>query len=227
VKQGVYEASTTQKYPLGTRFAKRGDPLCRVWRYTKLAATTKPTGYGAYAGGTGLFAKAESSGALTIVTATKGEKTLTVSSPALEVNAYAGGLLTMFEAGQPICILGVVSNTATVVTLDGKLPGTYAAGSNANALLIPGPYHEVVIVGVSGSAGLCFEPCVGVLNSPLDENGNEVAAGDFVWLQTWGICNMWLSAVAAGGHAGERNVVVLGDGACQIFPAFNDYAYNG
>ncbi len=226
MKQGVYVVSTTQKYPLSTRFAKRGDPLCRAWRYTKLGTINSKggifgvTGYGGISGGLGLFANALPSGALTIVTATKGQATVTISSPALTVNRYAGGFLTMYESGQPICMLGIVSNTATVIYLDGPLPGTYTA--SATAQVVPGPYHEVVAAGLSSSAGGAFDPCVGILNNPLDEDGNEPAAGDYIWIQTWGLCNTWACGTYEGGLGAERDVYMMGDGAAQINLAVGD-----
>lgn len=221
MKQGVYEASSTQKYPLATRYAKRGDPLCRVWRYARLATTTKtgiwgPTGYGGISQGLGLFSKAVSSGALTIVRAVIGETTITISSPTLVANAYAGGLLTMQESGQPQVIMGIVSNTATVIYLDGPLPGTYAAGAHANSQVIPGPYHEVVMIGLYVSAGAAFDYCPGIFNTPLDEDGNAPEAGDFVWLQTWGLCMMWCSSAYRGAVGGEREAYILGDGAAGV-----------
>lgn len=230
MKQSVYVVSSTPKYPLSTRYAKQGDPLCRAWRYTRLGTINPiggaygPTGYGGVSGGMGLFANALPSGALTIVTATKGQATVTISSPALTVNRYAGGLLTMFEAGQPICMLGIVSNTATVIYLDGPLPGTYTA--SATAQVVPGPYHEVVAAGIQRSASP-FDPCVGILNSPLDEDGNEPAAGDYLWIQTWGLCNMWASGSYPGDEAGEREVVMCGDGAAQINTAIGNTGYLG
>ena len=212
MKQGVYEASSKQHYPLGTRYVRGG----RVWYYTRLATTTFVGGYGGVTGGKGLFSTAISSGALTIVRAAIGEHTVTISNPALVVDAYAGGLFTMYEAGQPICIMGIVSNTATVITLDGKLPGTYAAGANDNAHVIPGPYHEVILPGDNPGAAHVFDPCMGIFNSPLDEDGNVAAAGDYVWTQTWGICNVWCSATYEGDLGGQREVVMCGDGAANI-----------
>lgn len=206
----VHVVTATQQYPRGTIFRKGG----KTWVYTKLATTTKTTGYGAYAGGTGLFTNGVGlSITSTTGSAQLGATTLTTTTT-MVANAYAGGLLTIFETGQPIGILSIVSNTTTVVTLESKLPGTYTSG--ATAWVTPGPYHEAIIPGVSMVAGQTFEACVGVLNSPLDEDGNEVAAGDFTWLQTWGICNMWASGTYEGDAANERNVIVEGDGAAQI-----------
>jgi len=222
MKQDVYVASSTPKYPLATRYAKRGDPLCRAWRYTELATTTRTgglwgtTGYGGISQGLGLFSVSKPSGDLTIVRAVIGEKTVTISNPALTVNAYAGGFLSMYESGQPYCMRGIISNTATVIYLDGRLPGTYAAGVNANSQVIPSPYHEVVMPGLYHSAGAVFDYCPGIFISALDENGNDPEAGDFVWLQTWGVCYMWVSGVYEGGVGGEREVVVCGDGGAQV-----------
>lgn len=230
MKQGVYVVSSTPKYPLSTRFAKRSDPLCRVWRYTRLGTINPiggaygPTGYGGVCSGLGLFANAKSSGALTIVTAAKGAHTVTISAPALVAGAYAGGLLTMYEDGQPIAMLGIISNTATVILLDGPLPGTFTAA--ATAQVVPGPYHEVVAPGANRSANP-YDPCVGIMNSPLDEDGNDPEAGDYLWLQTWGLCNTWVGADYAGDETGEREVVMRGDGTGQINTALADTTYLG
>lgn len=216
----VHVAMATQMYPRGTMLRK-GD---RSFVYTKLYTTTNPDAYGAYTGGCGLFSVAQDSSGLTIASggAVLGETTITVTDT-LTVNAYAGGLLTMFEAGQPIVSMRIISNTATVITLDGTLPGTYT--SSATIHVIASPYHDVVIKGVSVSAGSAFDYCPGILNSPLDEDGNVAAEDDFVWLQCWGQCFTWASGSYEGANGGERTAVMLGDGACQVIPA-NDARHN-
>ncbi len=202
-------ASAKQSYPRGTMLLK-GD---RSWVYTKLFTTTRTDLYGAYTAGLGLFSVAKPT-TPTLVTgsAQLGESTVTVD--AQTVNAFAGGLLTIFEAGQPVCIRGIISNTATVLTLDAPLPGTYT--SSATARLVPSPYHDVVIAGPSHSAGAAFDYCPGIFNSPLDEDGNRAAINDFVWLQTWGLCNMWASGTYEGGVGGERVAIIEGDGAVNV-----------
>lgn len=204
----VHVATAAQQYPRGTMFRK-GE---KAWVYTKLYTTTRTDAYGAYTAGLGLFSVAKPT-TPTIVTgsAQLGESTVTVD--AQTVNAFAGGLLTIFEAGQPVCILGIISNTATVITVDGKLPGTYT--SSATCRVVPSPYHDVVIAGPSHSAN-SWDYCPGVFNSPLDEDGNVAAINDFVWLQCAGLCNMWASGTYEGGDAGERAAVVMGDGAAQV-----------
>lgn len=203
-----YIATTKQKYPRGTIFRK-GD---KSWVYSKLYTSTGD--YGAYSAGKGLFSVAQDSASLTIATAAIGEYTVTVTDT-LTVNAYAGGLLTIFEAGQPICCLGILSNTATVITLDGPLPGTYSA-SCTNIHVIPSPYHDVVMPGLSCLAGAVHDYCPGIFNSPLDDDGNRAAAEDFVWLQCWGLCFMWASGTYEGSVGGERAAVMFGDGAAQV-----------
>lgn len=204
-----YVAGAVQKYPRGTMLIK-GD---KSWVHTKLYTTTRTDAYGAYTAGLGLFSVAKPT-TPTLVTgsAQLGESTVTVD--AQTVNAFAGGLLTIFEAGQPVCIRGIISNTATVLTLDAPLPGTYT--SSATARLVPSPYHDVVIPGPSHSAGAAFDYCPGIFNSPLDEDGNRAAIDDFVWLQTWGLCNMWASGSYQGGVGGERAAIIEGDGAAQV-----------
>ncbi len=216
MKQGVYLASAKKNYPLSTRYAKRSDPLCRAWRYTQLGATTIAGGYGGVTGGKGLFSVCKDSASKTISVAAKGATTITVTDT-LTVNAYAGGLLSMYEAGQPICCLGIVSNTAHVIYLDGPLPGTYTASATCN--VIAGPYNEMVIPGTSTSAGSAFAPCMGIFNSPLDEDGNVAAEDDYIWAQTWGLIFMWASGTYEGGVGGEREVVIMGDGGAQVLSA--------
>ncbi|KKN60914.1 hypothetical protein LCGC14_0527130 [marine sediment metagenome] len=205
----VHIARAAQRYPRGTMFRK-GD---RSWVYTKLYTTTRVDAYGGYTGGLGLFSVAQDSSGLTISTATVGESTITVTDT-LTVNAYAGGLLTMFEANLPIVSMRIISNTATVITLDGVLPGTYT--SSATIHVIASPYHDVVAPGVSVSAGSAFDYCPGILNSPIDESGNVAAVNDFVWLQCWGQCFTWASGTYEGDTGGERTVVMMGDGASQV-----------
>lgn len=212
-----YIVDQTQMHPLGTRGVSSIDGDCRVWHYTKLATTTRTGGYGAYAGGMGLFSNAIAVSA-TIVTATDGESVISATVSGMTANEYQGGLFTMFEAGFPIVIMGIKSNLATGVTdditLDGKLPATYS--SSATAWVVPGPYHEVIIVGLANSASAVYDPCVGVFNSPEDKDGTAAAAGDYCWIQTWGPCNMWCSATFEGDLTGQREVVMCGNGCANI-----------
>ncbi len=205
----VHIASAVQKYPRGTIFRK-GD---RTWVYTKLYTTTRSGGYGGVTAGLGLFSVAKPTTPV-IVTgkAQLGESTIMVD--AQTVNAFAGGLLTIYEAGQPVCIRGIISNTATVITIDGTLPGTYTSSATCRA--VPSPYKDVVIAGASVSAGAAFDYCPGIFNSPLDEDGNRAAEDDFVWLQTAGLCNMWASGTYEGGVGGERVAIIEGDGAANV-----------
>ncbi|MBA7700721.1 hypothetical protein ES703_109444 [subsurface metagenome] len=222
MKQDVHVASSTPKYPSGMRFAKRG----KVWHYTKLATTTRTggiygaTGYGGITQGLGLFSVAKSSGALTIVRAVKGERTITISAPTLVAGAYAGGLVTIYEStALPVLSMGVISNTATVILLDGPLPATYTPGAITHSQVVTGPYYEVVMPGPDVSAGAAFDYCPGIFNTPFDEDGNDPEAGDYVWLQTWGLCYMWVCAAYRGGVGGEREVIMRGDGAGQTLAA--------
>lgn len=213
----VHVASAIQKYPRGTIFRK-GE---KSWVYTKLKTTTNPDAYGGYTGGRGLFSVAQDSASLTVSVATLGENTVTVTDD-LTVNAYAGGLLTMYLAGQPIVSMGIISNTAHVITLDGNLPGSYVAST---CQVIASPYHEVVMAGASCNADGVYDYCPGIFNSPLDGDGNVAAEDDFVWLQCAGLCFAWASGSYEGEIGGERTAVMMGDGACQIIAA-NDYRHN-
>lgn len=209
----VHLASAIQKYPRGTMFRKGYN--ARV--YTKLKACPGvraycgTTYYGGLAQGLGLFSVAKPT-ELTGEVGTKGQSTLTVD--AVTANEFAGGLLVMYEAGQPTCIMNIISNTTTVLTLDGKLPGTYS--SSATAYAVPSPYHDVVISSDTQSAGAARDYCPGIFNSHFDEDGNDPAADDFVWLQTAGLCQMWASHRYAGDLGGEREVCVQGDGAATV-----------
>jgi len=208
----VYVASATQLYPRGTMFRK-GE---KSYVYSKLFTTTRSGAYGGVTGGLGLFSVAQDSSTLTIASAGAaiGESTVTVTDT-LTVNEFAGGLITIYEAGQPIVSMGILSNTATVITLDGALPGTYSTGVT-NIHVVKSPYKDVVIPGASVSAGAAFDYCPGVFNSPIDVDGNVAAEDDFVWLQCFGPCFMWASGSYQGGVGGERTVIIEGDGAGQV-----------
>ncbi|KKN32954.1 hypothetical protein LCGC14_0808630 [marine sediment metagenome] len=207
-------ASTIQRYPRGTMF-RRGD---RSWVHTKLFTTSRSGAYGGVTGGLGLFSVAQDSATLTVATAALGASTVTVTDT-LTANEFAGGLLTMYQAGQPIVSMRIISNTATVITVDGVLPGTYT--SSATIHVIKSPYKDVVIPGVSVSAGSAFDYCPGIFNCPLDGDGNVAAEDDYVWLQTWGQCFTWASGSYEGSVGGERTVVMMGDGASQIIVGDN------
>lgn len=214
----VHLATVDQRYPRGTMFRK-GE---YSWVHSKLKTTTRTgtqwgaTGYGGYSQGLGLFSVAKPT-TLTVVTgsAEKGEYTITVDSQ--DVNEFAGGLLSIFEAGLPLAILRIISNTATVFTLDGPLPTTYTASATAHA--VPSPYKDVVMAGINANADAVFDYCPGIFISTVDESGNVPAANDFVWLQTAGLCIMWASGTYEGDLGGEREVIVQGGGGAQVLVA--------
>ena len=210
-----YVGGATQRYPRGTMFRKGN----KSWVHTKLFTTTRTDDYGGVSGGLGLFSVAQDSSALSSPTGTKGENTVTVTSSLGTANLYAGGILTLYEAGQPIVSMGIVSHTDTVITLDGNLPGTYT--TSATCHVVKSLYHDVVASGVSTSAGSAHDYCPGIHNAPLDESGNRTTIDDFIWLQCHGPCFTWASGSYEGSEGGERTVVMMGDGASQIIVGNN------
>lgn len=225
----VHLASAVQLYPRGTMFRKGEDS----WVYTKLAATARSggvygtSGYGGISQGQGLFSVAKPAGTLTVVTATKGEYTVTISSPALTVNGYAGGLLTLYDGtSQPLCVLRVVSNTATVITVDAALPGTYTAQASTTYQIVPSPYYSVIAPGPLQGASTLYDYCPGIFISHFDEGGSEPAANDFVWLKTAGLVYMWATLRAAGNGGGERLAIIQGTGCATIWDE-NESAFMG
>lgn len=209
----VHLASAVQSYPRGTMFRKGYNS----WVYTKLYTANATgglwgsTGYGGISQGLGLWTIAKPT-TFSTHTGTKDEATFTVNTQT--ANAFAGGLLSAYESGLHKCIMNIISNTTTVLTLDGVLPDTYT--SSAAAYGVPSPYHDVVGTQGTQSAGAAFDYCPGIFISHFDEDGNDPAASDFVWLQTAGLCAMWVSGSYEGDAGSEREVVVMGDGAAQV-----------
>lgn len=212
----VFLATSVQHYPRGTMYRKGYNS----WVHTKLFTANATgdafgsTGYGGISQGQGMFSIAKPSTNLTVDTATKGETTLKVTQT-VTANQYAGGYLTVYEStALGMCFINIVSNTTNTFTLDGKLPATYT--SSANVYAVASPYMDVVGTQNTQSANAARDYCPGIFNSRYDENGDDPAANDFVWLQCAGLAAMWVSGVYRGQLGGERRVYIQGDSCAQV-----------
>jgi len=172
VAQSIYEASKTQKHPLGHRL-QLGD---RVFRYAK-------------AGGLLAAGKLALSGAsvanhhsITVATTVAELKkiTVTLGATAAIKNQYAEGYLAIIAGTGLGQIYKIKSHPA----------------ADANATLELTLYDELAVAtDASDSKGdLCANPYAAVQNSTttaLQDAGVPlvaVPANYFCWLQTWGIC---------------------------------------
>jgi len=207
----VYDApDTVQKYPIGTalRCAER------VYHYVKYGdddsnAAGAGLGTGVEAGML-MSATGGKIASATVVTATAGESTITVTFAVdVVVNQFAGGYTFFSGVGsQWGCrVIGntvAVTGASCVLTLEEPIPTFRAAVTTTNFSVCSSPWKDVVLHG--GTSGEDYASAVGVFVGYSDENGqtlNVATEGLFGWIQTWGPTHM--QANAFGGNAtGER-----------------------
>ncbi len=200
-EQGILDMSATQKYPLGTRFAKNDG---RVFRYTKAGATL-------IAGD--LIQSAALQGALTTV---QSDLTPAVAAAgALEVTAaiktteqpkdtFKDGWMAVTD-GDAANAMGdlylikshPLSATNIVLTLHEPLKRAITVTSRLG--LLGNIYKDVIQAPITTPTG-CI---VGVCPTVVTDNY-------YFWLQTWGICNVLVLNALAAGLAVARDKTAAG-----------------
>lgn len=193
IDQSIYEPSTTQKAPLGTKLRLAG----RVYHYGFLAAsvaggaviaTTTPTA----SHQSGIFAVAATSAGSKIISGT--------SSAAVAANLYAEGyfgVATGTNIGEMYRIISQNSGSAAMtITLYDRLNTALTSGTGF--FLIQNEYNNLNV----GSQALNL--AVGI--APVN-----ITSGAYAWLQTWGLAApAHVAATPAAGvlHLGTTGGVV-------------------
>jgi len=201
--QGILDISATQKYPLGTRYAKNDG---RVFRYAQAGAVALTTG--------NLIQSAALGGALTTLQADMTpaaaaagayQVTAAIKTTDQPKNRFKDGWLAVTDAdGQGDLYLiksHPASSTNIVLTLYDPLKRAITTSSRIG--LLANIYKSVVQCAVTPT-GIVVGVC------PV-----EVTAAYYFWLQTWGIANVLAGGgivagldVVAGPAAGEVDDVV-------------------
>lgn len=208
--QGLYEASTTKKYDLGTRLVT-GDG--RVFRYAKASNTVSVRHFGLkfwYQIGDGVATTPALSSAI-------GDTTVTIAKSGIAKDDFRGGYANFFST--PVQFRSIISNTATsgsniTITLDEPLTTAITAASTYTEVL-QNPYGNVrLTAGPSGGdSGNDYSSVAGmpaIITS---------AANTYLWIQTWG--PIWVnphgsSLQDAGITGGERKLVFDVEGSICI-----------
>ena len=212
--QTIGESGTTQYYDLGTRMVT-GDG--RVYRYAKAGATLivgqgaknqEEENYIRYA----VIPVAVAAGSSTIsVTVNTDDGDKTTNDGALTANELQGGYIVVFDktTTNHVVLRMIVSNTAvttgggtTVITVDEPYPLALEVSTDAAAVMCS-PYLNVRSNGAVDTA-----PVVGIPTVPA-------TAGQYFWLQTWGIC--WVASHAdVGTGADVHEAFFNGDGSLGL-----------
>lgn len=201
----VVDDAVDQKHPLGTRMILEDG---RVFVYARCGGAIARLDLGVKNNLPQGVAQRSIAAAVAI-----GEKSVTVTCASPDGASQDGNIVEdEFEGGYILFFVGsgstqtpqmrrVVSNTAgttsIVFTFDRAL--SVALTDSHKVEVIASPYRSVVI-----SAG-CTRSVAGV---PM---ATTTAAGQFLWLQTWGSC--WLSSQAGCGVAGNVGLTFRTDGS--------------
>ena len=187
----VYVTSTTQKYPIGTKFVDDD----RVFHYGYLH-TDEDVG-GARAGqGLGNLNECKSTTTDAVEHAI-GATAITIEDTASTVNEWAGGFFCPMSSPYGITYR-VLSNTVqdgehSILTLERGLVVAVAA-STADCRLNANQYSKLLTTRASGRHYVSFMGC-----SPI-----QPVASSYQWVQTWGPCNVMGGDEIPGSENGLR-----------------------
>jgi hypothetical protein len=198
-----YSESTSQLYPIGTRFYDDD----RVWRYAKAGNTCTRlrvlSSYNAYSSTT------VREYAVLAAAAAVGDTTLTLTAQGtVTADMFAGGYAVIQSTIKQL--YRIVSNTAAAigstftVTLDNPVRTVLAVTNYAG--LYRDTYSDVRYL--TGPTEQGWSSFVGVPHY-------TITSGSFAWIQTWGPCLVACSD-AVGADINERDLVINIDGAVNI-----------
>lgn len=182
VDQSIYEPSTTQKAPLGTRL-KLSE---RTYYYAQASASI---GAGAVICAVQPTASHQS-GIFAIAAATAGAQTISgTSSASVAANYYAEGYFGAAlgaAAGELYKIKGHPAGTAAIpISLYDSI--SQALTSGAGFFLLPNPY-KLVVANASQNLGV-----------PVGVAPVNITSGAYAWIQTYGPCAAKHEAASAAG----------------------------
>ncbi len=209
ISQGIYESSSTQKAPLGTRLVF---PDGRVFRYAHFVADTNRALLVSQDVSATCQAEADNS----LAAASAGATTITVTASGVTANQYQGGyFITTDDTGEGYCYR-IKSNTATsgsTYTLE-LYDGLVAAIDTTTDYSIVGNMWYK-LRGATAATDMLVS---GV--SVLTMDVSEAAYG---WVQTWGVGV--ILADASGGAIARGDILTLSDGvtgAAQLQDAYTE-----
>ena len=202
--QGILDASATQKYPLGTRYAKNDG---RVFRYAKAGSVALVAGnliQSAALGGADTTVQHD----LTPAAAAAGSYTVTVTlkTTAQAKDTFKNGWLAVTDgdAANAMGDLYLIKShpaadggAACVITL--YEPLKRAITTNSRISLLANIYSGVIQAPATTPTGLA----VGVAPT-------AVPANNYFWLQTWGIANVLIQTATTAGVRVQRDVGAAG-----------------
>lgn len=212
-RQGIFEASVTQKHDLGARYiAKDG----RVFRYARAGATELGVGklqQGAAFGGSSATVQAD----LTVqADAAIGATSLfiTLATDAATLNQYAGGYCAIGDDAGEGQLFGIVGNSVAsgggTCRIDLDRPILIAVLITTSLVQIMTNPYNLVVEAATTPTGLTL----GVTQLVVPINY-------YCWLQTWGMCCcrvktaglMGVSAIRDVAEAGSIGVQTAGAGS--------------
>jgi len=199
----LYEVGTTKKYPLGTRLVTADG---RVFRYAKaegdLVANRGALNHQRYNGITGGIVSAFASGVTEVNILLDGD---TSGDTFFGVaNNMAGGSIVM-PTGAPTMCRQIVKHPAgadgetITITLDGPTTRAIAAADMAEVMRNP---YQALVQSTHGE----WLAIMGVTQ-------NAFSAGDYGWIQTWGVSWITPSLGTLGVDEYDRELIFLGDGS--------------
>ena len=200
--QGILDMSTTQKYPLGTRYAKNDG---RVFRYALAGAVALVAGdliQSAILGGAATTVQHD----LTPVAVAKGayKVTVTVDTTDQAKDLYKNGWMAVTD-GDAANAMGdlylIKSHPASSTTVELTLyePLKRAITTSSRISLLTNIYKSVIQAPVTTASGII----VGVAPT-------VVSIANYFWLQTWGIANVLTKTALVPGQNVQRDVVAAG-----------------
>lgn len=181
IDQSIYEPSTTQKAPLGTRLRLAG----RVYVYAQASASV--------AGGTVLCAAAPTashqSGIFAVAATSAGAKVISGTSSAnVAANAYSEGYFGAAlgdAAGELYRVkLNASGSAGIAITLYDGLNTTITSGTGF--FLVPNPYKNCYVASQN-------------LGIPVGVAPVAVTSGAYAWLQVEGVANVRHEAATPAG----------------------------
>lgn len=215
--QGIYDISSTKKFPLGSKL-ELGD---RIFRYALMGATAGVAGNLYESALKGGKATTTIEGATVAADTAANGTTITITLPATDAitaNEFTDGYITVAAAtlaadgkGQTFKIKShpaAAGAASCVFTLYDSVPVEIDSSESCTASVIKHPYKSVIISPAGAMTGMS----VGV---PLV----AVTAANYCWLQTRGPCGVLLDSDVVAGAPLVADASVAGAITTQVVNA--------
>lgn len=193
--QGIYEESTTQHAPLGYRIAFSDG---RVYRYAS-------NGTVALSPGQPVKPELIAQSSKACAAATAGTYAVTVTTTSAMTTLEDGYLMINDAAGEGIMyrIKEAVANATTSTKTDFTLydPVATTLTTSSEATIIPNPYKKLI------ECSAITDTVMGI--PPIAVTASTSTVTYYFWLQTWGLCPVYMEGTPVAGHVAFLGV---GDG---------------